>query len=284
MIAVERFLIPQGSQPMGFHFQGVGKRVRRWKKRRIERWPPRDTPVSTGSQVICMKCIWFLRVAWAIGLGLIVYVTPVHGQAGPPEQIQRSLLRAETAWRNRTSLLEAKVRVDQVLEEAPNHADALKLRAEVLIAMQRYQEALVDAQRATEINPRDGAAYLILAEAARLNDDFDLARHSLERAAALAIEESADFHIRLSRSAMLLGEDDLDMAESYARVALAKDRNFAGAYYQLARIFLLKNRAEDAVSTLVRGFQAELLDPIYLENDSTLQILKDHQQIIEFMQ
>lgn len=231
-----------------------------------------------------MNCTWFRRFGVAFSLILLLGTLPALGQGNPAEAVQRSFHRAETAWRNRTSLLEAKVRVDQVLEASPDHADALKLRAEVLLAMNRFREALEDARRATEINPRDGEAYFILAEAARLNGERMLARQSLETAATMAIDEGADFHIRLSRSAMLLGEEDWDLAESYARVALANNKNFAGAYYQLARVFLLLDREEDAITTLVRGFQAELLDPIYLENDSTLKALKDHDRIVDFVQ
>ena len=207
----------------------------------------------------------------------------VFGQVKPEEQIQMNFHRAETAWRNRTNLLEAKVRADHVLRDAPDHANALKLRAEVLIAMERYAEALVDAERATELDPNDGSAYLIMTEAARLTGNLPLARTSLERAAQLALEEGADFHIRLSRSALLLEKQDWDMAESFARVALAKDRNYAAAYYQLARVFAIQDRDEDAITTLVRGFEADLLDAVYVRNDSTLGRLVTHQRLEEFV-
>ena len=205
-----------------------------------------------------------------------------YGQTQPSEQVQMEFHRAQTAWRNQTSILEAKVRVDQVLRDAPNHAEAWKLRAEVLIGMHRYEDALHDAEQAILLASEDGGAFLILAEAARLNDNAELARSSLEKAATLSINAGADFHIKLSRSAVLLGESELNMAESFARVALAKDPNYAEAYYQLARVFVLQQRNDDAATTLLRGFHADLLDPVYIGLDEILGVLKDHPELSEY--
>lgn len=205
--------------------------------------------------------------------------TDALSQIKPPEQVQMQFHRAETAWRNQTSILEAKVRVDQVLRDAPTYASAWKLRAEVLIAMERYADAMRDAEQATLLDPQDGDAFLILAEAARLNNQPLLARNSLKKASNLSLDAGADFHIKLSRSAALLGEADLRMAESFARVALAKEPDYAEAYYQLARVFVLQERTEDAATTLQRGFQAELLDPVAVSYDSLLSSLTTHPSI-----
>ena len=126
-----------------------------------------------------MNCYKHRSSAWFITSLAAILLMGYQGAAGqikPPEQVQMQFHRAQTAWRNQTSILEAKVRVDQVLRDAPNHAEAWKLRAEVLIAMQRYGDALHDAQQATLLAPEDGGAFLILAEAARLNNNADLAR------------------------------------------------------------------------------------------------------------
>ncbi len=226
----------------------------------------------------------FARLSVLVFLGLFIGFQDAVGQAQPSEQVQMQFHRAQTAWRNQTSLLEAKVRVDQVLRDAPNHAEAWKLRAEVLIAMKRYPDALRDGQQATTLDPEDRGAFLVLAEAARLNNDNDLARSSLKKASTLSLNAGADFHIKLSRSAVLLGENDLNMAESFARVALAKDPDYPEAYYQLARVFVLQKRNQDAATTLQRGFQAELLDPVYVGFDSTLAVLRVHPMLQEYFQ
>lgn len=216
-------------------------------------------------------------------LYVILLVLPAritYGQES--EEIQQQYHRAETAWRNRSSLLEAKVRVDQVLEEAPNHADALKLRAEVLMAMRRYKEALGDVQKAIEFNPNDGSAFLVLAEAARLNGDDALARSALEEAGRLSINDGAAIHLKLAESAMRLGEQGWTKAESFARVAHAKEPDNVQAYYLLARIFILQNRTEAGATILEKGFRSSLLDPEYIRADSTLQKLSDHPALNDF--
>ena len=217
-------------------------------------------------------------------LCMVLSLLPASRQAWGQsvDEIQQQYHRAETAWKNRSSLLEAKVRVDQVLEGEPDHADALKLRAEVLMAMRRYTEALMDAQRATQLSPNDGAAYLVLAEAARLNGDIALARTSLENAGRLSINDGAAIHLKLSESAMRLGEQGWTKAESFARVAHAKEPENIQAYYQLARIFILQNRKEAGATILEKGFRSMLLDPDYIRNDSTLQKLADHPVINEY--
>ena len=204
------------------------------------------------------------------------------GQAQSADQLQQHYHRAETAWKNRTSLLEAKVRVDQILEQAPDHEDALKLRAEVLMAMKRYREAVIDSKRATELNPDDAAAHLILAEAARLTGNKPMARRSLERAAVLSVNEGADFHLKLSQSALLLGPEDWGRAESYARLAYAKEPDNAEAYYQLARVFVLRDNADAGATILEQGFEAEMVDTEYIRNDTTLNQLLNHEQLARF--
>ena len=165
------------------------------------------------------KQLWIS--VFSLGLLFAVQLEAL-GQIKHPEQVQMQFHRAQTAWRNQTSVLEAKVRVDQVLRDAPNHAEAWKLRAEVNIAMERYEDALHDAEQATLLDPEDGEAFLVLAEAARLTKDSDRARNSLEKASTLSIDADADFHIKLSRSAVLLGESALNMAESFARLRWLK--------------------------------------------------------------
>lgn len=211
---------------------------------------------------------------------LLLLLLPVSGTLGQSvDDIQQQFHRAETAWKNRSSLLEAKVRVDKVLEGAPDHADALKLRAEVLMAMRRYKEALADAQKAIQLSPDDGAAFLVLAEAARLNGDIALARTSLENAGRLTINDGAAIHLKLSESAMRLGKEGWTKAESFARVAHAKEPENVQAYYLLARIFILQDRTEAGATILEKGFRSSLLDPEYIRTDTTLQKLADHPAI-----
>ena len=200
-------------------------------------------------------------------------LTWAQAQAVRPPELNVQYHRAETAWKSGASVLEVKARVDRVLEALPNDVEALKLRAQALLKMNRHEEALADVRRAVRLRPKDGEAHLILCEAARLNGDTERAERALEAASALALDDAA-LHIRLSWNAVLLGK--LDKAESFARVAMASDPDEAAAYYQLARVFVLKEQPEAAATVLLSGLNASLLDPVAITADTVLIHVVDH--------
>lgn len=205
---------------------------------------------------------------------------PVAGQIVRSQELSVQFSRAETAWRSGASVLEAKARIDRVLKELPDDIEALKLRAQVLMAMARPQEALADARHAVALAPEDGEAHLILSEAARLAGDEALALHSLDAAAERVLDDAA-FHLRLSANAVLL--DQLDKAEAFARIALALDAQSAAAYYQLARVFVQKAQPDDAASILARGLRSAVLDPVAIQQDTVLTRVAGHQALQDLM-
>ena len=176
----------------------------------------------------------------ALGLAAVLLAGSVvwaQAQGVRPHELNVQYHRAETAWKSGASVLEVKARVDRVLEALPNDVEALKLRAQALLRMDRIEEALADARRAVRLRSKDGEAHLILCEAARRNGDLEGAERALDAASELVLDDAA-LHIRLSWNAMLL--ENYDKAEAFARVARASDPDEAAAYYQLARVFVLK--------------------------------------------
>lgn len=210
---------------------------------------------------------------------LLGLAAPVTQAQEPRESSVRSremnmqLRRAETAWKSGASILEAKIRVDRVLKARPGDGKARKLRAQVLLAMERPQEALQDAEAAVLALPEDGEAYVILCEAARLSGEQALAEAALDRAAELIFEDAA-LHLRLSWNAAQMNL--LDRAEAFARIASAMAPDDPAAHYQLARVFLMKAQEEAAVAVLVRGLEAQVLDPAVIRQDSLLQQLTEN--------
>ncbi|HET6566738.1 MAG TPA: hypothetical protein VFG50_02165 [Rhodothermales bacterium] len=192
---------------------------------------------------------------------------PALGQIVRPPELNMQLHRAETAWRSGTSLLEAKARVDRVLTALPDDVEARKLRAEVLLAMNRPADAVRDAQRAVELDSSDGEARIILSEAARLSGNRELALKALD-AAAERIVDDGPLHLRLSWNAMELGE--LGKAEAFARIALALQPDAPAAYQQLARVFLLENKDTDAAEILARGLRMAVVPFDVIRNDTLL--------------
>lgn len=207
---------------------------------------------------------------------LVIHPAASHGQELRPPELTVQFHRAQTAWKSGVSVLEAKARVDRVLKELPDDVGARKLRAQVLLAMDRPAEAVVDARRAVELDESDGEAYLILCEALRIVGDQAMAELALDSAAERVLED-ASFHIRLSWNAALLNQ--LDKAEAFARIALALDSSEAAAYYQLARVFLQRSQPNDAAAVLARGLRNEVLDPAAIQRDSLLIGLVDHSEL-----
>ncbi len=201
---------------------------------------------------------------------------PSTAQERRPPELDVQFNRAETAWKSGASVLEAKARVDRVLNQIPDDGEARKLRAQILMALDRPEEALFDARQAVKLQPQDGEAYLILSEAARFNGDRYLAIEALDAAAERVLED-ADFHIRLSWNAALLGQ--LDRAEAYARIAHALDSTKAAAYYQLARVFVQKDQPSDAASILEKGLRSNLLDPNAIRQDTVLLRVAGHERL-----
>jgi tetratricopeptide (TPR) repeat protein len=196
--------------------------------------------------------------------------------AGPSRSIAQNLRspsmnlefhRAQAAWKSGGSLLEAKARLDRVIEAGPDDTEALVLRARVELAMKHYADALRDAQHAAELRPDHGDAQFVLVQAARLAGDTTTALAALERSLAL-VESDPVKHIVLSREALLLGEHET--CESLARVAVALDGTNAEAHYQLARALAVQGKMEAAVLLVSRGLEDGLLTVDYVREDPVL--------------
>lgn len=205
---------------------------------------------------------------YALLVTLLLAAAPVRAQEWrrPPE-VNVQYHRAEKAFTSGASMLEAKARVDRVLAAVPDDHEARKLRAQVLLALDRPDEAFLDAMRATMLAPEDGEAHLILAEAARATGARRLAIEALDLAAQHVLDDAA-FHVRLSMNAAALGQ--LDRAEAFARIGLALDAREPAAYYQLARVFVLQRRPQDAAETLARGLRRAILVRSAVAQDTLL--------------
>jgi tetratricopeptide (TPR) repeat protein len=188
--------------------------------------------------------------------------------------------RAEAAWRSGANMLEAKARVDRVLRELPDDIEARKLRAHVFLAMKRFEEALVDSRHAARLNPRDAEAHLLVSEVARAMGDTTTSLEALGNALAVA-GERASVLTRISWNASHL--EQFELAESIARRALALESQEPSAYYQLARVLVQRDRADEAAAVLERGLRATLLDPISIEKDVVLSRLIDHPLLSPFI-
>lgn len=192
---------------------------------------------------------------------------PVAGQDFRPPELNVQFHRAHTAWSTGNSLLEAKARIDRVLEELPDDVEALKLRAAILMDMDRPDDALADANRAARLAPDNGEAHLLRCESAAQTGRDQDAEEALETASNLFLER-IDHYVRLSACALRIGA--VTRAESLARVAVAQDDTNPRGHIQLARVFLGTRRPNDARSIVNRLIEANSLSRMAVMADSQL--------------
>ncbi|GAB5521663.1 MAG: hypothetical protein RhofKO_39140 [Rhodothermales bacterium] len=198
----------------------------------------------------------------------------------PPAQAMQ-LQRAQTAWESGVGLLEVKARVDLVLRARQDDVQALILRAKVALAMDDAKAAFSDAAHAVRFDSTAGEAHLLMAESALVLGESQQAERALRQASEYSIED-AIYHVRLSAIAMRL--EQLERAESYARVALNLHPDEPAAYYQLARVFMEKGYKDAAVLTLKQGFDRGVLDSANVQDDPSLSVLASDVTLTPWMQ
>jgi len=187
--------------------------------------------------------------------------------------IDTQLQRAQMAMRSGASLREARTRLNRVLALAPDHAEALHLRARAHLALQAPRQAIADAERALQMAGPNMATYATLVEAARQVGDRARAVKALEAAMA-AVDGACPHALRLSWSALQL--EHYDHAEALARVALRCQPYRAAPYQQLARVFMRTGRTADAAFILHQGLERGALHASNVVHDEDLKTLATH--------
>jgi Flp pilus assembly protein TadD len=194
--------------------------------------------------------------------------TPVvRGQQIRPPGVDAQFHRATVAWNAGGSLLEAKVRLDNVLDAIPDDVPALILRSRVLLEMGRYEESLSDARRAAALRPEEGETHLVVCRAARRLGQDSLAVEALAEAARL-LQPDPVRHVELSVEALELGR--LEEAEAVARVAVALAGSNPEAVLQLSRVFVARGRTMEAATVLSGAVREGLLEVDRVRRDSAL--------------
>ena len=198
-----------------------------------------------------------------------------------PRQLNEQLLRAQTALVSGSSLLEAKARVDRVVSELPEDAEARILRAEILLSMGRFEAATVDAREATRLQPSSGEAHLALAEASFETGDVATADLAMNRASQLLVDDGAA-HVRLARLARGLNHHEQSVA--FARIAVALTPTNSAAHYELARAFVVSANTDAAASVLASGLDGGLLTADVIQSDSILARVAKHASLSPHLQ
>lgn len=210
---------------------------------------------------------------------LLIPLEAAEAQQRPPT-LEVQFSRAEAAWKTGASLHEAKARVDRVIDELPDDAQARKLRAQVLSALNRPGDALTDALKAAELAPDDAEARLILCEVAIAADELVLAVRELDAAAERVLDDPI-LNLRLSINALALGQ--LERAEAFARTAYNLAPRNPQVHYQLARVFVRRGMEQEAAAILSRGFQSTTLNSGLIRTDSLLRRVANHPELRDLL-
>ena len=218
------------------------------------------------------------RLATILLVGLMTgpLALPTDAQTVRPRELNMQYHRARAAWESGSSLLEAKARVDRVLEELPGDPEARMLRARILLDMDRPEAALSDARRAVETLPGSGEAQLVLCEAAARTGNDDEAATAMRRSAD-QIMNDVGAYVRLSECARRLGE--LTEAEAFARLAIAQGTMNPAGHLQLARVFVQMGARDKAITTLARGLENEVVRPSVVLQDPVLRELAGDERL-----
>ena len=78
--------------------------------------------------------------------------------------------------------------------------------------------------------------------------------------------------------------EEVDHAEAFARIALRQDEQQPLAWLQLAKIFLLQDRTDDAAMILQKGMEQDVLVRKQLEADEMLWELHSHPELAPWLE
>lgn len=226
-----------------------------------------------------------MRIRCTTLLVLVMWMTaPVTAQVAAlnntpqvrPQQLNMQFHRAKTAFQSGASLLEAKARVDIVLNGLPDDTEALKLRASILMALDRPEQAFRDARRAVTLSSGDGEAHVLLCESGVASGHEPDAHRSLESATDFILGDVA-LYVRLSTCALNLAQTP--PAEALARLAMASTDRDGRGHLQLARVFMHTERPDNAVTVLVQGLQERAVRAWDIRRDPLLAPLMEREDL-----
>jgi tetratricopeptide (TPR) repeat protein len=153
---------------------------------------------------------------------------------------------------------EARAGVDAMLARSPDDADALALRAVILVARNETERALADGRRAVELAPRSAPARIALSYAQQADLQLEAARATMEEGVA-AQPRDALARARLAEVLLTLGlRAD---AEQAARAAAELAPDLGRAQTTLGFAALVRQRPSEAQAVFQRAIRLDPADP-----------------------
>ena len=140
-----------------------------------------------------------------------------------------------------------------LLKAKPDFYDASIKLGELLYEQERFKEAATVYQDALKYNPQEYELYYSLGIVYTSLSDFQMAKEMYEMAAELNHRLYAAYYCL---GIIALCEKDLDSASNYFQNAIYEELEPI-AYYQLAKIYLLKNQKDMAINFLNKAIELD---------------------------
>ena len=143
--------------------------------------------------------------------------------------------------------------LENLVKTKPDSYEGTILLGELLCEQSRFKEAENIYQEALKYRPFDFDLYYNLGIVYTLLSDFQMAKEMYEKAATI---NHLAYGANYSLGQIALMQGDLDIAEKYFKTSLY-DELESRSYYQLAKIYVLKNEKDMAIIFLNKAIEIE---------------------------
>lgn len=163
--------------------------------------------------------------------------------------------------------------LENLLENKPEYYNATLLLGDLLCKENRFKEAVSVYQDALKYRPADYELYYSLGIAYTRLNDFASAKECYDKAADI---NHKLYSAKYSLAQIALMEEDLEEAEKELVECLMSEELEAKAYYQLAKIYLIKQEKDKAIIFANKAIE---IDDSYLQiisKDKMFQPIKEY--------
>lgn len=143
--------------------------------------------------------------------------------------------------------------LNNILSKKPEYIEATNLLGEILCEQQKYKEAVSVYSAALKYNPSNYELYYNLGLVYTLLNDFQSAKEYYDKAAEINHELYNGYYC-LGKISLLYR--DIELAEEYFAKALMGELE-ADAYYELAKIYMIKNEREKAITFVNKAIELD---------------------------
>ena len=143
--------------------------------------------------------------------------------------------------------------LNNILSRKPEYLEATNLLGEILCEQQKYKEAISVYAGALKYNPNNYDLYYNLGLVYTMLNDFQSAKECYDKAAEINHELYNGYYC-LGKISLLYR--DIELAEEYFAKALMGELE-ADAYYELAKIYMLKNEKDKAITFVNKAIELD---------------------------